>query len=53
MKKSNKKFDTKFVGMPTEAWGVLNNIRPLMCTPQSQFSLATDEKKSVNIELKK
>ena len=53
---TNKKVDTNFVGMPTEAWGVSNNIRPLMRAPrwqEAQFSLATDEKKIINIHLEK
>ena len=53
---TNKKVDTNFVGMPTEAWGVSNNIRPLMRAPrwqEAQFSLATDEKKIINIQLEK
>jgi uncharacterized protein (DUF2141 family) len=42
--------------MPTEAWGVSNNIRPLMRAPrwqEAQFSLAMDEKKIINIQLEK
>lgn len=53
---TNKKVDTNFVGMPTEAWGVSNNIRPLMRAPrwqEAQFSLAKDEKKIINIQLEK
>ena len=53
---TNKKVDTNFVGMPTEAWGVSNNIRPLMRAPrwqEAQFSLAMDEKKIINIQLEK
>lgn len=53
---TNKKVDTNFVGMPTEAWGVSNNIRPLMRAPrwnEAQFTLATDEKKNINIQLEK
>jgi uncharacterized protein (DUF2141 family) len=53
---ANKKVDTNFVGMPTEAWGVSNNIRPLMRAPrwnEAQFTLATDEKKNINIQLEK
>ena len=45
---ANKKVDTNFVGMPTEAWGVSNNIRPLMRVPrwhEAQFTLATEEKR--------
>ena len=52
----NKKVDTNFVGMPTESWGVSNNIRPLMRAPrwhEAQFTLATDEQKNINIQLEK
>ena len=53
---ANKKVDTNFVGMPTQAWGVSNNIRPLMRAPrwhEAQFTLATEEKKTINIQLEK
>ena len=53
---TNKKVDTNFVGMPTEAWGVSNNIRPLMRAPrwhEAQFTLATEEKKTINFQLEK
>ena len=52
----NKKVDTNFVGMPTEAWGVSNNIRPLMRAPrweEAQFTIFAGEKKSINIRLEK
>ncbi len=53
---TNKKVDTNFVGMPTEAWGVSNNIRPLMRAPrwhEAQFTLATGEKKTIKMQLEK
>ena len=53
---ANKKVDTNFVGTPTQAWGVSNNIRPLMRAPrwhEAQFTLATEEKKTINIQLEK
>lgn len=30
----NRKTDTNFVGMPKEAWGVSNNVRPRMRPPR-------------------
>jgi uncharacterized protein (DUF2141 family) len=30
----NKKVDTNFVGMPTEQWGVSNNVRPTLRPPK-------------------
>ena len=53
---ANTKVDTNFVGTPTQAWGVSNNIRPLMRAPrwhEAQFTLATEEKKTINIQLEK
>ena len=52
----NKKVDTNFVGMPTEAWGVSNNIRPLMRAPrwqEAQFSIGSGENKTINIQIEK
>jgi uncharacterized protein (DUF2141 family) len=52
----NKKIDTNFVGMPTEAWGVSNNIRALMRAPrweEAQFTISAGEKRSINIRLEK
>jgi uncharacterized protein (DUF2141 family) len=30
----NKKVDTNFLGIPTEAWGVSNNVRPALRAPR-------------------
>jgi uncharacterized protein (DUF2141 family) len=52
----NKKVDTNFVGMPTEAWGVSNNIRPLMRAPrwqEAQFTVSSGQNKSLNIQIEK
>ncbi len=52
----NKKVDTNFVGMPTEAWGVSNNIRPLMRAPrwqEAQFTVSSGQNKSFNIQIEK
>ena len=42
--------------MPTEAWGVSNNIRPLMRAPrwqEAQFTVSSSENKSLNIQIEK
>jgi uncharacterized protein (DUF2141 family) len=31
----NRKVDTNFLGIPTEAWGVSNNVRPTLHAPAS------------------
>ena len=52
----NKKVDTNFVGMPTEAWGVSNNIRPLMRAPrwqEAQFTVSSGQNKSLDIQIEK
>ena len=52
----NKKVDANFFGMPTEAWGVSNNIRPLMRAPrwqEAQFSNVAGEKQTLNIQIEK
>jgi uncharacterized protein (DUF2141 family) len=52
----NKEVDTNFFGMPTEAWGVSNNIRPLMRAPrwqEAQFSIPAGEKQTISIQLEK
>jgi uncharacterized protein (DUF2141 family) len=41
----NKKTDTNFVGIPTEAWGVSNNVRPGLRAPrfdESRFSVPAE-----------
>jgi uncharacterized protein (DUF2141 family) len=41
----NQKVDTNFLGIPTEAWGVSNNVRPAMRAPrfsEAAFNVAAD-----------
>lgn len=48
---NNGKTDRNFVGMPTEAWGVSNNVRPSLRAPkfdEAKFEL----KESQRIEIK-
>lgn len=43
----NKKIDTNFLGMPTEQWGVSNNVRPKLRGPrfeEAAFKVAGDAK---------
>jgi len=52
----NGKTDTNFVGIPKEAWGVSNNIRPRLRAPnfkESQFSLKDGESLIIDIKLDK
>jgi uncharacterized protein (DUF2141 family) len=47
---NNKKVDTNFVGMPTEQWGVSNNVRPTLRPPrfeEAAFKIAADAKEIV------
>jgi uncharacterized protein (DUF2141 family) len=41
----NRRVDTNFVGMPTEAWGVSNDVRPTLRAPrfdEAAFQIAAD-----------
>jgi uncharacterized protein (DUF2141 family) len=41
----NRRVDTNFVGMPTEQWGVSNNVRPTLRAPRFEegaFRVAAD-----------
>jgi len=41
----NRKLDTNFLGIPTEQWGVSNNVRPSLRAPrfdEAVFSVAAD-----------
>ena len=47
----NKKMDKNFFGIPSEDWGITNNIRPNMRAPtfdEAKFELKT----SINMEVK-
>jgi uncharacterized protein (DUF2141 family) len=44
---SNQRVDTNFIGLPTEQWGVSNNVRPSLRAPrfaEAVFSVAADAK---------
>ena len=46
----NKRVDTNFVGLPTEQWGVSNNVRPNLRAPrfdEAMFKVAADAKEAV------
>lgn len=46
----NDKVDTNFVGMPTEQWGVSNNVRPRLRAPrfdEAAFKMPTDGRELV------
>lgn len=46
----NKQVDTNFVGIPTEAWGVSNNVRPTLRAPkfgEASFKVPGDAKEIV------
>jgi uncharacterized protein (DUF2141 family) len=48
----NRKIDTNFVGMPTEAWGVSNNVRPTLRAPrwdEAVFELKADTQLTVQV----
>ena len=50
----NKRVDTNFVGLPTEQWGVSNNVRPNLRAPrfdEAMFKVAADAK-DVVIDIK-
>ncbi len=53
----NKKVDTNVFGIPTEAWGVSNNIRPSLRAPrfdEAAFSIPADTKElSLDIKVAK
>ena len=46
----NKRVDTNFIGLPTEQWGVSNNVRPNLRAPrfdEAMFKVAADAKEVV------
>jgi uncharacterized protein (DUF2141 family) len=50
----NKRVDTNFIGLPTEPWGVSNNVRPSLRAPrfdEASFKVAPDAK-DVAIDIK-
>jgi len=52
----NRTNDRNFVGMPTEPWGVSNNVRPLMSAPsfeEAAFTVGEGERVTIEIQLVK
>lgn len=52
----NRTNDRNFVGMPTEPWGVSNNVRPLMRAPsfeEAAFAVGEGQRVTIEIELVK
>ncbi len=52
----NGKTDKNFVGMPTEPWGVSNNVRPKLRAPrfeEAAFSVAGPEPTRITIQVAK
>jgi uncharacterized protein (DUF2141 family) len=49
----NRSIDTNFFAVPTEAWGVSNNARPLMRAPQwKEAMFAVVEGKDLTLDIK-
>ncbi len=49
----NRSIDTNFFGVPTEAWGVSNNARPLMRAPQwKEAMFAVVDGKDLTLDIK-
>ncbi|MEC5216738.1 uncharacterized protein (DUF2141 family) [Actimicrobium sp. GrIS 1.19] len=47
---TTKLFDTNFIGLPMEQWGVSNEVRPRMRAPrfdEAAFKVASDNKEVV------
>jgi uncharacterized protein (DUF2141 family) len=52
----NKKVDTNFLGIPTEAWGVSNNARPSLRAPrfdEAVFRMADGKDLTIDIRMTK
>lgn len=52
----NRKVDTNFFGIPSEAWGVSNNIRPTMRAPrfeEASFSVTSGQPMTIDIRVAK
>jgi uncharacterized protein (DUF2141 family) len=49
----NRKIDTNFFGIPTEQWGVSNNVRPTLRTPKfDEAAFTFPDAPSFNIDIK-
>jgi uncharacterized protein (DUF2141 family) len=52
----NRRTDTHWTGLPTEAWGVSNNVRPRLRAPrfeEAAVDLAEDESRQIEIEVRR
>ena len=51
----NGRTDTNFVGMPTEAWGVTNNVRPTLRAPRfDEAAIELDDAaRTVRVEVRR
>ncbi|WP_128000823.1 DUF2141 domain-containing protein [Piscinibacter defluvii] len=52
----NRKVDTNFLGMPTEAWGVSNNVRPTLRAPrfdEAAFKVADGQPVELEVRVAK
>ncbi len=52
----NRKVDTNFLGIPTEAWGVSNNARPMLRAPkfdEAAFKIAAGQSLTLEIKVDK
>lgn len=50
---ANRSLDTNFLGVPTEAWGVSKNARPLMRAPQwKEATFAVADGKDLTLDIK-
>lgn len=52
----NRKVDTNFFGIPTEAWGVSNNARPLLRAPrfdEASFKVTAGQPVALDIKVAK
>jgi uncharacterized protein (DUF2141 family) len=49
----NRKVDTNFLGMPTEQWGVSNNVRPSLRAPRfEEAAFKIQDDKDLNLQIK-
>lgn len=52
----NRKVDTNFLGIPTEAWGVSNNVRPTLRAPrfdEAAFKVADGQPVELDVKVAK
>ena len=52
----NRRLDTNFFGIPVEAWGVSNNVRPTLRSPrfdEAAFTLGADQALVIEVQVAK